>query len=176
MVFTAVAAIVVVVIIRTATRLRSAAWAVSLGLVLGGAAGNLVDRLCRSPGPLRGHVVDWISLRTPDGRMLFPIFNFAASGIVCGGILAVLLVGVARGRRGWRTDLAVGVVLGLALLTKAFALMYVPWIVAAYALYWLTTGRGGEAVRGTIVAGATSAVVGARMIASARSKAASAPR
>ncbi len=90
-VFTAVAAIVVVVIIRTATRLRSAAWAVSLGLVLGGAAGNLVDRLFRSPGPLRGHVVDWISLRTPDGRMLFPIFNFADSGIVCGGILAVLL-------------------------------------------------------------------------------------
>ena len=90
-VFTAVAAIVVVVIIRTATRLRSAAWAVSLGLVLGGAAGNLVDRLFRSPGPLRGHVVDWISLRTPDGRMLFPIFNLADSGIVCGGILAVLL-------------------------------------------------------------------------------------
>ncbi len=89
--FTAVAAIVVVVIIRTATRLRSAAWAVSLGLVLGGAAGNLVDRLFRSPGPLRGHVVDWISLRTPDGRMLFPIFNLADSGIVCGGILAVVL-------------------------------------------------------------------------------------
>ena len=89
--FTAVAAIVVAVIVRTATRLRSAAWAVSLGLVLGGAAGNLTDRLFRSPGPLRGHVVDWISLRTPDWRMLFPIFNLADSGIVCGGILAVLL-------------------------------------------------------------------------------------
>ena len=89
--FTVVAAVVVAVIVRTATRLRSAAWAVSLGLVLGGAAGNLTDRLFRSPGPLRGHVVDWISLRTPDGRMLFPIFNLADSGIVCGGILAVLL-------------------------------------------------------------------------------------
>jgi len=89
--FTAVAAIVIAVIVRTATRLRSTAWAVSLGLVLGGAAGNLVDRLFRSPGPLRGHVVDWISLRTPDGKMLFPIFNLADSGIVCGGILAVLL-------------------------------------------------------------------------------------
>jgi signal peptidase II len=89
--FTAVAAIVVAVIVRTATRLRSVAWAVSLGLVLGGAAGNLADRLFRSPGPLRGHVVDWISLRTPDGRLLFPIFNLADSGIVCGGILAVLL-------------------------------------------------------------------------------------
>ena len=89
--FTAVAAIVIVVIARTAAKLRSTAWAVSLGLVLGGAAGNLVDRLFRSPGPLRGHVVDWISLRTPDGKMLFPIFNLADSGIVCGGILAVLL-------------------------------------------------------------------------------------
>lgn len=102
-VFTAVAALVVVVIIRTATRLRSAAWAVSLGLVLGGAAGNLVDRLFRSPGPLRGHVVDWISLRTPDGRMLFPIFNFADSGIVCGGILAVLLAMLGYEMDGTRT-------------------------------------------------------------------------
>ncbi|HEY6746990.1 MAG TPA: signal peptidase II [Mycobacteriales bacterium] len=89
--FTAVAVIVIVVIVRTASKLRSTAWAISLGLVLGGAAGNLVDRLFRSPGPLRGEVVDWISLRTPDGRMLFPIFNLADSGIVCGGILAVLL-------------------------------------------------------------------------------------
>ncbi|HST67948.1 MAG TPA: signal peptidase II [Mycobacteriales bacterium] len=89
--FTAVAVVVIVVIVRTASKLRSTAWAISLGLVLGGAAGNLVDRLFRSPAPLRGEVVDWISLRTPDGRMLFPIFNLADSGIVCGGILAVLL-------------------------------------------------------------------------------------
>jgi len=89
--FTGVAAVVIAVIVRTATRLRSVPWAISLGLVLGGAAGNLVDRLFRSPGPLRGWVVDWISLRAPDGRMLFPIFNLADSGIVCGGILAVLL-------------------------------------------------------------------------------------
>ena len=81
----------IVVIVRTASKLRSTAWAISLGLVLGGAAGNLVDRLFRSPAPLRGWVVDWISLRAPDGRMLFPIFNLADSGIVCGGILAVLL-------------------------------------------------------------------------------------
>jgi len=90
-VFTAVAAVVIVVIVRTASKLRSTAWAISLGLVLGGAAGNLLDRLFRSPAPLRGWVVDWISLRSPDGRMLFPIFNLADSGIVCGGILAVLL-------------------------------------------------------------------------------------
>ena len=106
-VFTAVAAIVIAVIVRTASKLRSTAWAISLGLVLGGAAGNLVDRLFRSPAPLRGWVVDWISLRSPDGRMLFPIFNLADSGIVCGGILAVLLalLGVEMdGSRGGKKE------------------------------------------------------------------------
>ena len=106
-VFTAVAAVVIVVIVRTASKLRSTAWAISLGLVLGGAAGNLVDRLFRSPAPLRGWVVDWISLRSPDGRMLFPIFNLADSGIVCGGILAVLLalLGVEMdGSRGGKDE------------------------------------------------------------------------
>jgi 4-amino-4-deoxy-L-arabinose transferase-like glycosyltransferase len=78
-----------------------------------------------------------------------------------GGILAVLVVGVARGRRTWRTDVAVGAVLGLALLTKAFALMYVPWIVVAYGLGWWTTRRRREAVTGLALAGVTSAVVGA---------------
>ena len=102
-VFSAVAAVVVVVIIRTAAKLRSTAWALALGMILGGAAGNLVDRLFRSPGPLRGHVVDWISLRTPDGKMLFPIFNLADSGIVCGGILAVLLALLGREMDGTRT-------------------------------------------------------------------------
>jgi signal peptidase II len=63
---------------------------VCLGLILGGAAGNLVDRVFRSPAPFRGHVVDWISVFDPYGRV-FPIFNLADSGIVCGGILAVLL-------------------------------------------------------------------------------------
>jgi signal peptidase II len=103
-VFTAVAAIVIVVIVRTASKLRSTAWAISLGLVLGGAAGNLVDRLFRSPAPLRGWVVDWISLRSPDGRMLFPIFNLADSGIVCGGILAVLLALLGVEMDGSRGD------------------------------------------------------------------------
>jgi len=88
--FTAVAAVVITVIVRTAPRLRSAPWAVCLGLILGGAAGNLVDRLFRSPAPLRGAVVDWISLLDPHGDV-WPIFNLADSGIVVGGVLAVLL-------------------------------------------------------------------------------------
>jgi signal peptidase II len=83
--FTAVAVVVVVVILRTAKRLRSLGWAICLGLLLGGALGNLVDRLFRSPGPLRGEVVDWIQL--PH----WLIFNLADSAIVVGGCIAVLL-------------------------------------------------------------------------------------
>jgi lipoprotein signal peptidase len=88
-VFTAIAVGVIVFILRTSRRIRSTAWAVTLGLLLGGATGNLTDRLLRSPGPLRGYVVDWIQL--PH----WPVFNVADSAIVCGGILAVLLA--ARG-------------------------------------------------------------------------------
>lgn len=88
-VFTMIAIGVVIAILRTARRLRSLPWAISLGLLLGGATGNLVDRIVRSPAPLQGHVVDWIEL--PN----FPVFNVADSAIVCGGALAVLLA--ARG-------------------------------------------------------------------------------
>jgi len=83
--FTAVATVVVAVILRIAGRARSTGWALALGLLLGGASGNLVDRLFRSPGPGRGAVVDWIALGW------FPSFNVADSGIVVGGMLAVLL-------------------------------------------------------------------------------------
>jgi signal peptidase II len=92
-IFTLVAAAVVVFIVATARRLRSRGWAVALGLLLGGALGNLGDRLFRDPGPLRGHVVDWIHLTH------WPIFNLADSAIVVGGLLAVLL-----SMRGTRLD------------------------------------------------------------------------
>lgn len=78
------------VIIRVARRLRSVGWAVALGLILGGALGNLTDRIFRSPGPLRGHVVDTVSLFAPDGSV-WPVFNLADSAIVTGGVLIVLL-------------------------------------------------------------------------------------
>ena len=52
-VFTLIALAVVVVIVRTARRLFSTGWAVTLGLVLGGAVGNLIDRVFREPGFLR---------------------------------------------------------------------------------------------------------------------------
>jgi len=90
-VFTLIAVGVIFFIVRTSRRLYSIVWAVTLGLLLGGAAGNLSDRLLRSPGVFRGEVVDWIQL--PH----WPVFNVADSCIVCGGILAVVLA--ARGIR-----------------------------------------------------------------------------
>jgi signal peptidase II len=88
--FTLIAVVVVVVIVRVARRLFSTGWAVALGLVLGGAVGNLTDRVFRDPGFLRGGVVDFLSLFDPYGRV-WPIFNVADSAIVCGGILGALL-------------------------------------------------------------------------------------
>jgi signal peptidase II len=84
-VFTLIAAAVIVVIWRISRRLYSLPWAIALGLLLGGALGNLTDRLFRSPGVLRGHVVDFISVQH------FAVFNLADSAIVCGGVLVVLL-------------------------------------------------------------------------------------
>jgi len=83
--FTTVAVVVIVVIVRVSRRLGSRGWALSLGLLLGGATGNLVDRLLRSPGPARGAVVDFIDFQ------VWPSFNVADSGIVVGALLAVLL-------------------------------------------------------------------------------------
>jgi signal peptidase II len=97
-----VAIAVVVVIIRIARRLRSAGWATALGLVLGGAVGNLTDRLFRSPGPLQGHVVDTVSLFAPDGSV-WPVFNLADAAIVSGGALLVVLALTGRELDGTRT-------------------------------------------------------------------------
>ncbi|WP_372907158.1 signal peptidase II [Saccharopolyspora indica] len=84
------AIVVVGVIVWLAPKLRSPGWAVGLGLVLGGACGNLVDRIFRAPGPLEGHVVDFLSILAPGGAV-WPVFNIADSCIVVGGVLIVLL-------------------------------------------------------------------------------------
>ncbi len=93
---------VVVVIIRMAGRLRSTAWAIALGLVLGGAIGNLIDRIFRAPGFLRGHVVDFISLFEPDGRH-FAVFNVADSGITLGAVALVITALLGIDMDGTRT-------------------------------------------------------------------------
>ncbi|WP_278265578.1 signal peptidase II [Nocardia sp. AG03] len=82
---TLIAAAVVIGVIRIGSTLRSLWWAIGLGMVLGGALGNLVDRLFRYPGPLQGHVVDFVAVGW------WPVFNVADSAIVCGAILLVAL-------------------------------------------------------------------------------------
>ncbi|MCW2893822.1 MAG: peptidase signal peptidase [Actinomycetia bacterium] len=94
-VFTVIAFAVIVYIARTARKLYSAGWAIALGLLLGGAMGNLGDRIFRAPGLFRGDVVDWIGV-VPR---YYPIFNLADSAIVCGGILTVILA-----LRGYHLD------------------------------------------------------------------------
>jgi signal peptidase II len=89
-IFAVIAVGVVVAIVRLARKLTSVPWAIALGLLLGGAMGNLTDRLVRSPGVFRGHVVDFIDVK------YFSIFNLADSAIVCGGILIVLLSFLGR--------------------------------------------------------------------------------
>lgn len=84
-VFTAIAVGVVVYILRAARNLRSLGWSIAFGLLLGGATGNLIDRIFRAPGVFVGHVVDWIQL--PH----WPVFNLADSSVVCGGVLVALL-------------------------------------------------------------------------------------
>jgi signal peptidase II len=89
-VLTLIALAVAAVIVRAASRMRSRGWAIALGLIFGGALGNLGDRIFREPGVFRGHVVDWISLFGPWG-VHWPIFNLADSAIVCGAVLAAIL-------------------------------------------------------------------------------------
>ncbi|WP_427017179.1 signal peptidase II [Pseudarthrobacter sp. P1] len=83
--FSLVMAAVSVAIISQVRKIGSAWWAVALGLVLGGALGNLTDRLFREPSFGMGHVVDFISF--PN----FAIFNLADSAVVGGVILICIL-------------------------------------------------------------------------------------
>jgi signal peptidase II len=102
-VFTIIATAVVVVILRISRHLRSLAWACALGLLLGGALGNLSDRIFRSPGLFRGHVVDFVQFgRFPVVDYDFPVFNLADSAIVVGGCLMVLLSFLGRQPDGTR--------------------------------------------------------------------------
>jgi signal peptidase II len=82
----AIAVGTIVFILRAARRLQSPGWAVVLGLLLGGATGNLSDRIFRAPGPFRGYVIDWIKL-----PLFPPTFNLADTAITFGAIIAVVL-------------------------------------------------------------------------------------
>ena len=85
-VFSLLSIAVILAILKTAGRLGSAGWAVVFGLVLGGALGNLTDRVVRSPGFLRGHVIDFFHLTH------WPVFNVADSAFTVAAVIVVLLV------------------------------------------------------------------------------------
>lgn len=102
-VFTIVATLVAAFIVRLSRTVGSRGWAVALGLLLGGAVGNLVDRVFRAPGFARGHVVDFAEfLRFPF--MDFPIFNVGDSCIViaacCIALLGLRGIGLDGRREG----------------------------------------------------------------------------
>jgi signal peptidase II len=96
-VLTLVAVGVIVFIVRTARRLASTGWAVALGLVLGGACGNVVDRLLRSGGG----VIDFLAFGDPYDPP-WPVFNLADSALCCGVVLLVLLEFTGRRIDGTR--------------------------------------------------------------------------
>ncbi|HEX2144644.1 MAG TPA: signal peptidase II [Glycomyces sp.] len=104
-IFTVVATAVVLFLIVLSRKIVYPAWSLAIGLVLGGAAGNLIDRYFRSPSNAadpfngdfgQGHVVDFISVFKPFAEV-FPIFNIADSALCCGVVLIVLLELTGRG-------------------------------------------------------------------------------
>jgi signal peptidase II len=92
-VLSCVAIAAVGVVLWLSRRIGSVLWAVALGVLLAGVAGNLTDRLFRAPGPLKGHVVDFLML--PN----WPIFNVAD---MCINVAAGLIL--IQAFRGIRLD------------------------------------------------------------------------
>lgn len=102
---TVVAITVVVVIIRVSRRLGSTGWTIALGLLLGGALGNLVDRLIRDPGVFMGHVVDFIAYGDLFVGNVADIAIVAAAGL----LMLLSLMGVRLdGTRERREEPAAG--------------------------------------------------------------------
>jgi signal peptidase II len=100
-VLTFVAVAAGVTVLWVSRRLRSTGWAIGLGFLMAGVLGNLTDRVFRSPGMFRGHVVDF--LRLPN----WPIFNVAdiCINIAAGVIILQALRGVSvNGSRSVRGD------------------------------------------------------------------------
>ena len=91
--FSSLAIAAVLVVLWISRRVRHLGWAIAFGLLLAGITGNLTDRLVRSPGVLRGHVVDFLML--PH----WPIFNVAD---MCINVAAALIL--VQAFRGIRLD------------------------------------------------------------------------
>lgn len=88
---------IVGVLLLRVRNLASVWWAVAMGGMIGGALGNLIDRIFRSPGVFRGHVVDFLAL--PN----WPVFNIADMAVVGSALLMVVLVALGIEMDGTRT-------------------------------------------------------------------------
>jgi signal peptidase II len=75
------AVLVVIVLVVSSAHVESRAGRVAAGMLIGGAAGNLLDRVFRGDGFLQGAVVDFIDLQW------WPIFNIADIGVTVGAVL-----------------------------------------------------------------------------------------
>jgi signal peptidase II len=84
-VFTLIAIAVSIAILVISKNVTNKPWAIALGGLLGGAVGNLIDRIFRSPEVFHGHVVDFISV--PN----YPMFNISDSAVVLSAIAMVIL-------------------------------------------------------------------------------------
>jgi signal peptidase II len=82
-VFVAASILVAFAIVATAFRHTNVATSLALGLILGGALGNLTDRIVRGPG-FSGHVVDFVDFH------VWPVFNVADSAIVVGAVVLAI--------------------------------------------------------------------------------------
>jgi signal peptidase II len=101
LVLTVVAFAAALAVLWVTRRLRSTGWAIGLGFLMAGVLGNLTDRIFRSPGVFRGHVVDFLQL--PN----WPIFNVAdvCINIAAGVIILQAIRGVSvNGTRSRDTD------------------------------------------------------------------------
>lgn len=89
-IFTIVAVVIVTVILRVSKQLAHRPWAITLGLILGGAVGNLGDRLFRTPGFARGHVVDFINY---GGQFVGNVADIAIV-VAAGGVIVLSFFGI----------------------------------------------------------------------------------
>jgi signal peptidase II len=100
-VLTFVAMVAACAVLWFARRLASTGWAVALGFLLAGILGNLTDRIFRAPGPLRGHVVDFLQLpHWPIFNVADMCINVAAALIVVQAVRGVPLAGTRGSRPG----------------------------------------------------------------------------
>ena len=84
-VLTLISTVAVIAMLVLGPRIKTGYWALIGGVVLGGAAGNWIDRAFKAPEFFNGHVVDVIQI-----PLNLPIFNLADTFLVIGVILAVL--------------------------------------------------------------------------------------